>query len=73
VFILRESVAPVDLIPGLETEEGYVKVNRQMETSVAGVFAAGDCTGKPLQLAKAVGDGLMAGDSADRYLEAVKE
>lgn len=27
-----------------------------MKTSVAGVFAAGDCTGKPYQIAKAVGD-----------------
>lgn len=69
VFILRESVAPTDLIPGLETEEGFVKVNRRMETSVEGVFAAGDCTGKPLQIAKAVGDGLMAGESADAYLK----
>ncbi len=72
VFILRESVAPADLIPGLETEEGYVRVNRRMETSVEGVFAAGDCTGKPLQIAKAVGDGLMAGDSADQYLDTLK-
>jgi thioredoxin reductase (NADPH) len=62
-------VAPTDLIPGLETEEGYVKVTRRMETSVAGVFAAGDCTGKPLQVSKAVGEGLMAADSADRFLE----
>ena len=69
VFILRESVAPTDLIPGLETEGGYIKVNRQMETSVPGVFAAGDCTGKPLQVAKAVGEGLVAGDSADKYLD----
>lgn len=69
VFILRESVAPTDLIPGLETEEGFVKVNRRMETSVAGVFAAGDCTGRPLQIAKAVGEGLMAADSADAYLK----
>ena len=69
VFILRESVAPTDLIPGLETEEGFVKVNRRMETSVVGVFAAGDCTGRPLQIAKAVGEGLMAADSADAYLK----
>jgi thioredoxin reductase (NADPH) len=69
VFILRESVAPTDLFPELELEEGYVKVSRRMETSVPGVFAAGDCTGKPLQLAKAVGEGLMAADSADHFLE----
>ncbi len=69
VFILRDSVAPTDLIPGLETEGGYIKVNRHMETSVSGVFAAGDCTGKPLQVSKAVGEGLVAGDSADKFLD----
>lgn len=68
VFVLRESVAPVDLFPGLETEDGYLKVNRRMETSLPGVFAAGDCTGKPLQISKAVGEGLVAGDSADGFL-----
>lgn len=68
-FILRESIAPTDLIPGLELEDGYVRVNSRMETSVEGVFAAGDCTGKPLQVAKAVGEGLSAGDSADQYLK----
>lgn len=68
VFVLRESVAPTDLFPGLETEDGYLKVNRRMETSLPGVFAAGDCTGKPLQISKAVGEGLVAGDSAEGFL-----
>lgn len=68
VFILRESVAPTDLFPELETEDGYVKVNRHMETNIPGLFAAGDCTGKPLQVSKSVGEGLVAGDSADRFL-----
>jgi thioredoxin reductase (NADPH) len=69
VFILREAVAPVDLLPDLEQEDGYIKVNRRMETSLPGVFAAGDCTGKPLQVAKAVGEGQLAGEAADRWLE----
>lgn len=69
VFILREAVAPNDLFPDLKLEEGYIWVNRRMETNLPGVYAAGDCTGKPLQIAKAVGEGLVAGESADRWLE----
>ncbi|HEX3015105.1 MAG TPA: thioredoxin reductase, partial [Desulfobacteria bacterium] len=37
-----------------------------------GVFAAGDCTGKPYQLAKAVGEGATAALSAVKYLESLK-
>ena len=40
-----------------------------MATDVPGVFAAGDCTGKPLQIAKAVGEGNIAALSACEYLE----
>lgn len=68
VFILRESVAPVDLLPGLALEAGYVSVDRSMRTNLRGVFAAGDCTGKPLQISKAVGEGLIAGEYADEFL-----
>ena len=69
VFILREAVAPTDLLPALETEKGYIKVDRTMATNVAGVFAAGDCTGQPLQVAKAVGEGHVAALSACEYLD----
>ena len=37
VFILRQTVAPTDLLPALETEDGYIRVDRAMATSVAGV------------------------------------
>ena len=44
-----------------------IKVNKRSETSVPGVFACGDITGEPWQLAKAVGDGAVAGhNAADR-------
>lgn len=69
VFILRETVAPTDLLPTLETEGGYIKVDRKMATNVEGVFAAGDCTGLPLQVAKAVGEGHIAALSACEYLD----
>lgn len=60
VFLLRASIAPAQLAPGMETEGGYIKVDGRMATSLPGVYAAGDCTGQPLQLAKAVGQGQLA-------------
>ena len=64
VFLLRPAMAPTDLFPGLALEDGYVAVDRRMATSLPGLFAAGDCTGGPLQVSKAVGEGLIAGQSA---------
>ena len=60
VFLLRSSIAPARLAPGLELEDGYIKADGRMSTGLPGVFAAGDCTGQPLQLAKAVGQGQAA-------------
>jgi len=53
-----------------QDEEGYIVTNPNCETSVAGVFAAGDCTRKLLrQIVTAVGDGATAAFSAEKYLE----
>ena len=60
VFLLRASIAPAHLAPGLELADGYIKVDGRMATNLRGVYAAGDCTGQPLQLAKAVGQGQTA-------------
>ena len=70
VFILRRAVAPTDLLPALETADGVIKVDRRMATNLPGVFAAGDCTGAPLQVSKAVGEGHVAALSACEYLDA---
>lgn len=55
---------------GLElTEGGFVKVNRlTQETSMPGVFAAGDVTGGRMQVTTAVGSGASAAISAMQYL-----
>ncbi len=42
----------------------FISVNRKQETSVAGVYAAGDICGPPWQVAKAVGEGCVAGIEA---------
>jgi thioredoxin reductase (NADPH) len=68
VFVLRPQIAPAALLPTLELSDGYISTDRAMRSSVAGVFAAGDCTGKPLQVAKAVGEGQVACLSAVEYL-----
>lgn len=49
---------------------GFIKANERMETSMPGVFAAGDCRTTPLlQVATAVGDGAIAAASAGKYVE----
>ena len=68
VFLLRSAMAPGDLFPGLEVEGGYVRVNREMATNLPGVFAAGDCSGGPLQISKAIGEGQIAGQKAAQLL-----
>ncbi|MCL2810727.1 MAG: FAD-dependent oxidoreductase [Clostridia bacterium] len=60
LFILRDAMALAALLPGLDHDGPFIRVDRQMRTSISGVFAAGDCTGTPLQIAKAVGEGCVA-------------
>lgn len=64
VFIFRPAVAPDSLLPGLETEGVFIRVDRRMQTNLPLVYAAGDCAGHPLQIAKAVGEGNIAAISA---------
>ena len=68
VFVLRESIAPSVLLSGLETVDGHIKTERNMQTNIQGCFSAGDCTGRPYQYAKAVGEGNIAGHSVTEYL-----
>lgn len=70
VFMLRESLSPATLVGGLSmTESGHMAVTRDMETNLKGCFAAGDCTGRPYQYAKAVGEGNIAAHAVTAYLK----
>jgi len=69
VFVVRDSIPVERLLEGIDVADGAIVVDREMATNVAGVFAAGDCTGRPYQVAKAVGEGLVAGLSAARYVD----
>jgi thioredoxin reductase (NADPH) len=51
----------------LDDQMKYIQTNKMMETNVAGVFAAGDICGPPWQMAKAVGEGCVAGIGAASY------
>ena len=64
VFILRDSISPGQLVPGLEIENDHVKVDRTMATNLPGCFACGDVVGLPYQYIKAAGEGNVAALSA---------
>ncbi len=69
VFILRSTIAPSSFLAGLEVVNGHIITDSDMRTSVTGVYAAGDCTGRPYQIARAVGQGNTAALSACEYLD----
>ena len=68
IFILRDNIAPSQLIQGIEMDDNHVSVNRKMETSIPGVFACGDIAGAPYQYIKSAGEGNVAALSAVNYL-----
>ncbi|MFR5265654.1 NAD(P)/FAD-dependent oxidoreductase [Clostridium sp.] len=72
VFVLKDSISPGQLVPGLKITDGHIEVDRLMQTNIEGCFAAGDCVGKPYQYIKAAGEGNIATLSAASYLEKLK-
>lgn len=67
-FFLRDAKKPEKVVPGLELEGVHIKVNSDMSTNIPGIFAAGDCTGTPYQISRAVGQGQIAGLNAARFV-----
>ncbi len=68
VFFLKDAIMPSQLVPGLKEENGHIEVDRLMRTNIKGLFACGDCVGKPYQYIKAAGEGNIASLSAAEYL-----
>lgn len=59
---------------GITNENGYIETDDQMETKVPGIFAAGDIRDKTLrQIVTATGDGSIAAQSAQHYVEELAE
>ena len=77
IFIVLGAKGAVDLAAELgvaldaETMK-YIATNKKQETSVAGIYAAGDICGPPWQVAKAVGEGCIAGLEAAAYAKKKK-
>jgi thioredoxin reductase (NADPH) len=59
---------------GITNENGYIETDERMETKVPGIFAAGDIREKTLrQIVTATGDGSIAAQSAQHFVEELKE
>ena len=50
----------------------FIMADKQQQTNIPGIFAAGDICGPPWQMAKAVGEGCVAGLAAAKYAKKVK-
>lgn len=72
VFMLKQAVGAQNLVYGIKADGGHVVVDRTCATNLAGVFAAGDVTGRPYQYAKAVGEGNVCAYSVNSYLNSIK-
>ncbi|MDR3037251.1 MAG: NAD(P)/FAD-dependent oxidoreductase [Coriobacteriales bacterium] len=69
VFILRPSLAPDALIGTVALANGHIAVDAEQQTNIPGLFAAGDCTGKPYQISRATGDAQSAVLAAVKLLD----
>ena len=56
----------IDVLPNAD---GTISTDEKCKTSVSGVYACGDVTGRPWQIAKAVGQGAVAGMNAVSYIK----
>lgn len=68
VFIIKDSISPKNLVPGLELNGEHIKIDANMKTNIVGLFACGDCAGKPYSYLKSAGQGLSAALNAVEYL-----
>jgi len=75
IFVYVGNAPNTDFAQGILQldENGYIIADENLQTSVEGIFAAGDVRKSRLrQIATAVGDGALAAVMAERYLEARK-
>jgi thioredoxin reductase (NADPH) len=77
VFIELGAKGALELAAGLDValdpeSMKYISTNKKQETNVPGVYAAGDICGPPWQMAKAVGEGCVAGMEAANYAKRLR-
>ena len=70
IFIADESASSVDFARklGVMTEGNSIVTDKDQQTNLKGLFAAGDCTMEFKQLATAVGSGALAGRKMIEYV-----
>lgn len=74
VYIGMDPLSEPFVSLGIVDEEGYIPSDENMETSVAGVYSAGDIRVKELrQIVTATGDGSIAAESAQKHIELLEE
>ena len=71
LFIANGVASSVDLAKkiGAKTENNRIIVNENMQTTIKGLYAAGDCTGGLLQISKAVYEGAKAATEIINFLK----
>lgn len=71
IFVAMGIAGSVDLARkvGVEVSDNKIAVNKNMQTNIPFIFAAGDCIGGVLQVSKAVSDGAMAGLAMINFLK----
>ena len=72
IFIELGAKGAIELASGLGVmldpkSMKYIAANKKQETNIPGLYAAGDICGPPWQMAKAVGEGCVAGIEAANY------
>lgn len=69
IFVFVGITPETGFVDVKKDEGGFIITNDRMETSMKGIYAAGDCRNTPLrQVATAVGDGAIAAISAEEYI-----
>ncbi len=56
----------------LDDDMRHIQTDKQQATNIDGIYAAGDVTGPPWQMAKAVGEGCVAGINAAKYAKSIR-
>ncbi|MEE9543810.1 MAG: NAD(P)/FAD-dependent oxidoreductase, partial [Thermodesulfobacteriota bacterium] len=70
VFVFVGIIPTTGFVDAEKDDKGFIITNQNMETSVEGIYAIGDCRNTPLlQVATAVGDGAIAAFKAEEYIE----
>jgi len=75
VFVILENIPTTSILKaaGIKTNEsGCILVDKDQQTNIAGIFAAGDCVCGGMQVVIASGEGGRAGLSVLRYIKSLK-